>query len=136
MHNIKEIRKDFNVFAKSLEKRSINVDFKNLQKLDEQNRELIQKKEALEKEKKNISKSKDEAMFKRSKEISLDLEKISENQKNVKSELDNILSNIPNIPHSDVPNGKDENDNIEISKSGKIPNFDFKPKSHYELGEK
>ena len=33
MHNIKEIRKDFNVFAKSLEKRSINVDFKNLQKL-------------------------------------------------------------------------------------------------------
>lgn len=136
MHNIKEIRKDFNVFAKSLEKRSINVDFKNLQKLDEQNRELIQKKEALEKEKKDISKSKDEAMFKRSKEISLDLEKISENQKNVKSELDNILSNIPNIPHSDVPNGKDENDNIEISKSGKIPDFDFKPKSHYELGEK
>ena len=96
----------------------------------------VQKKEALEKEKKDISKSKDEKMFKRSKEISLDLEKISENQKNVKSELDNILSNIPNIPHSDVPNGKDENDNIEISKSGKIPDFDFKPKSHYELGEK
>ena len=67
-------------------------------------------------------------MFKRSKEISLDLEKISENQKNVKNELDNILSNIPNIPHSDVPNGKDENDNIEISKSGKILDFDFKPK--------
>ena len=57
MHNIKEIRKDFNVFAKSLEKRAINIDFKNLQKLDEQNRELIQKKEALEKEKKDISKS-------------------------------------------------------------------------------
>ena len=34
MHNIKEIRKDFNVFSKSLEKRAINVDFKNLQKLD------------------------------------------------------------------------------------------------------
>ena len=100
MHNLKDIRKDFTVFAKSLEKRSINVDFKNLQKLDEQNRQLIQKKEALEKEKKDISKSKDETMFKRSKEISLDLEKISENQKKVKIELDNILSNIPNIPHS------------------------------------
>ena len=46
------------------------------------------------------------------------------------------MSNIPNIPHDDVPIGKDENDNIEISKSGKIPEFDFKPKSHYELGEK
>ena len=135
MHNIKEIRKDFSVFAQSLEKRSVNIDFKNLQKLDEQNRELIQQKESLEKEKKDISKSKDEAMFKRSKEISSDLEKISDNQKKVKKELDDILSNIPNIPHADVPNGKDENDNIEISKSGIIPNFDFKPKSHYELGE-
>ena len=67
MHNIKEIRKDFTVFAQSLEKRSVKIDFKNLQKLDEQNRELIQQKESLEKEKKDISKSKDEAMFKRSK---------------------------------------------------------------------
>ena len=78
MHNIKEIRKDFTVFAQSLEKRSVKIDFKNLQKLDEQNRDLIQKKEALEKEKKDISKSKDESLFKKSKEISSDLEKISE----------------------------------------------------------
>ena len=77
MHNLKDIRKDFTVFAKSLEKRSINLDVKNLQKLDEENRQLIQKKETLEKEKKDISKSKDEKMFKKSKEISLDLEKIS-----------------------------------------------------------
>tara|TARA_B100001063_G_scaffold221602_1_gene227418 strand:- start:21 stop:1280 length:1260 start_codon:yes stop_codon:yes gene_type:complete len=136
MHNIKDIRKDYSAFAKSLEKRSIKVNFTNLQKLDEQNRNLIQKKEALEKEKKDISKSKDESLFKKSKEISIDLEKISENQKKIKVELDNILMNIPNIPHSDVPDGKDENDNIEISKKGKIPEFDFKPKSHYELGEK
>ena len=81
MHNIKDIRKDFIAFAKSLEKRSINIDFANLQKLDEQNRDLIQKKEALEKEKKDISKSKDESLFKKSKEISTNLEKISENQK-------------------------------------------------------
>ena len=136
MHNIKDIRKDYSAFAKSLEKRSIKVNFNNLQKLDEQNRNLIQKKEAMEKEKKDISKSKDESLFKRSKEISIDLEKISENQKKIKVELDNVLMNIPNIPHPDVPDGKDENDNIEVSKKGKIPEFDFIPKSHYELGEK
>jgi seryl-tRNA synthetase len=136
MHNIKDIRKDYSAFAKSLEKRFIKVNFNNLQKLDEQNRNLIQKKEALEKEKKDISKSKDESLFKRSKEISIDLEKISENQKKIKVELDNVLMNIPNIPHPDVPDGKDENDNIEVSKKGKIPEFDFIPKSHYELGEK
>ena len=135
MHNLKEIRKDFSKFERDLEKRSVKIDFNNLKKLDELNRDLIQKKENLEKEKKDISKSKDESLFKKSKEISAELEKISEQQKNTKTELDNILSSIPNIPHQDVPNGKDENDNVEVLKAGKVPEFDFKPKSHYELGE-
>ena len=135
MHNLKEIRKNFSEFAKSLEKRSVNVDFANLEKLDELNRELIQKKESLENEKKEISKSKDESLFKKSKEISIELEKISENQKKTKIKLDEILSNIPNIPNFDVPDGKDESDNVEVLKSGKITEFDFEPKSHYELGE-
>ena len=136
MHNIKEIRKDFSKFQKSLEKRNINVDFEKIQKLDEQNRDLIQKKESLEKEKKDISKSKDESLFKKSKEISKELDKIVEDQKQIKFDLDSMLSSIPNIPHEDVPNGKDENDNKEILKSGEIPNLEFKPKTHYELGEK
>ena len=135
MHNLKEIRKDFSKFEKDLEKRSVKIDFDNLKKLDELNRDLIQKKENLEKEKKDISKSKDESLFKKSKEISTELEKITEQQKNTKTELDNILSSIPNIPHQDVPNGKDENDNVEVLKAGKVPEFEFKPKSHYELGE-
>ncbi len=135
MHNLKEIRKDFSKFEKDLEKRSVKIDFNNLKKLDELNRDLIQKKENLEKEKKDISKSKDESLFKKSKEISTELEKISEQQKNTKIDLDNILSSIPNIPHKDVPNGNDENDNVEVLKAGKVPEFDFKPKSHYELGE-
>ncbi len=135
MHNLKEIRKDFSKFEKDLEKRSVKIDFNSLKKLDELNRDLIQKKENLEKEKKDISKSKDESLFKKSKEISTELEKITEQQKNTKTELDNILSSIPNIAHQDVPNGKDENDNLEVLKAGKVPEFDFKPKSHYELGE-
>jgi len=135
MHNLKEIRKDFVAFKKALEKRSINIDFNKLQELDIKNREFIQKKETLEKEKKDISKSKDKSLFTKSKEISLAIEKITDQQKLVKDDLEKILSNIPNIPHSDVPDGKDENDNVEVSKSGEIPKFDFKPKSHYELGE-
>ena len=135
MHNLKEIRKDFPGFEKALEKRSLKIDFKKLQKLDEENRNLIQKKEAIEKEKKDISKSKDETLFKKSKELTFELDKLIDSQKKIKTELDNLLSNIPNIPHEDVPNGKDENDNVEVLKTGNIPKFDFKPKSHYELGE-
>ena len=120
MHNLKEIRKDFSNFEKSLEKRSLKINFNDLQKLDKLNRDLIQKKEALEKEKKDISKSKDESLFKKSKEISFELDNVSNKQKKIKIELENFLSNIPNIPHPDVPDGKDENDNVEISNQVKF----------------
>ena len=136
MHNLKEIRNDFDGFKKSLEKRSVNIDFTKLKDLDLKNRDLIHKKETLEKEKKDISKSKDKSLFAKSKEISLAIEKINTQQKIVKNDLEKILSIIPNIPNKDVPEGKDENDNVEINKFGKIPQFNFDPKSHYELGEK
>ena len=66
MHNLKEIRKDFDTFRKAIEKRSVEDNFEKLKDLDIKNRELIQKKEALEKEKKEISKSKDETLFAKS----------------------------------------------------------------------
>ena len=135
MHNLKEIRKDFDTFKKALEKRQIDLDLNKLKELDSKNRDFIQKRETLEKEKKDISKSKDKSLFTKSKEISSAIEKINEQQKSIKEDLEKILSNIPNIPHEDVPNGKNENDNVEINKFGKIPEFDFKPKSHYEIGE-
>ena len=136
MHNLKEIRKNFEFFKKALEKRSIDIDFDKLKDLDKKNREFIQKKEHLEQKKKEISKTQDKSLFAKSKEISSEIEKIDTQQKSIKIDLDNILSNIPNIPHKDVPLGKNENDNMELNKVGKIPEFSFKPKSHYELGEK
>ena len=135
MHNLKELRKNFDLFEKSLEKRSVDIDFKKLKDLDIQNRDLIQKKETLEKEKKDISKSKDKSLFAKSKQISQTIDDISEKQKQIKLDLEKLLSNIPNIPNVDVPIGKDENDNVEIVKSGEIPKFNFNPKSHFEIGE-
>ena len=135
MHNLKEIRKDFETFKKKIQKRSIHINLEKIKELDIRNREFIQKKETLEKEKKEISKSKDKSLYNRSKEITVSIDKILEEQRLIKSDLDRILSNIPNIPHSDVPEGKNESDNIEIDKSGVIPKFDFRPKTHYELGE-
>ena len=135
MHNIKDIRNNPDEFKKSLKKRFLDIDLDKILKLDKDNRKLIQEKEIFEKEKKDISKSKDKSLFKKSKDISLKIEKINDQLSTVKNELDEILSSIPNIPHTDVPVGKDENSNIEISKAGIIPNFTFKPKSHYQLGE-
>jgi seryl-tRNA synthetase len=135
MHNIKEIRNDTEAFKEALDKRFLNIDVDKILSLDETNRKYIQQKESLEKEKKDISKSKDKTLFEKSKNISIEIEKINTLQTAVKEQLETILSSIPNIPYLDVPIGKDENSNIEISKSGTIPKFTFKAKSHYELGE-
>ena len=135
MHNIKDIRDNLDNFKKLISKRNVKVETNNISELDKQNRTLIQNKELLEKEKKDISKKKDQNLFEKSKEISKNIEKISSDQSQVKFKLDEILSSIPNIPLDDVPEGKDENSNLEIEKSGEIKNFDFKPKSHIDLGD-
>jgi seryl-tRNA synthetase len=136
MHNIKDIRKDIDNFKNTIKNRNVDVDFDQILNLDEENRKLIQEKEKLEMEKKSISKSKDETLFEKSKEISNKIDDLSKNQKSVKDQLDQILSNIPNLPLNDVPVGKDENSNKEVVKSGEIKEMSFKPKSHYEIGEK
>ena len=136
MHNLKQIRENLEYFKKSLSHRNSEVDYDQILDLDKKNRQLIQEKEKFEMEKKNISKSKDESLFEKSKEISKQIENLSKKQKIIKNELDNLLSSIPNLPLNEVPVGKDENDNIEVAKSGEIKDFKFKPLSHYEIGEK
>mgnify|MGYP001374869248 FL=1 len=136
MHNIKDIRNNFEDFKNSIKHRNIDINLDEIIELDKKNRNFIHDKEKLEMEKKSISKSKDESLFKKSKEISIQIEELSKKQKIIKDKLDNILSSIPNVPLNDVPVGKDENDNKEVIKVGKINKFSFKPKSHYELGEK
>jgi len=135
MHNLKDLRSNFENFRKKISTRNIKIDFDEILLLDEKNRKLIQEKEAFEKDKKEISKLNDKSLFEKSKELSLKIEKLSIDQTTVKKQLDNIMSLIPNIPLDDVPIGTDEGSNKEVKKSGNIKKFDFKPKSHHELGE-
>ena len=135
MHNIKDIKSNLEVFIKNISKRNFKIDEKLLLSLDNKNRDLIQKKEKLEQEKKIISKGGDKSLFEKSKKLSSEIEQISSEQLKIKNELDSFLSNIPNLPLDDVPEGKDESHNSEIEKKGKIPEFRFKPKSHSELGD-
>jgi len=135
MHDIKLIRKNPNYFTKKISDRNIKIDLNSLLKLDLKNRELIKEKETLEQEKKNISIKKDKNQFNRSKEISSQINKINKDQISTKNELTTLLSSIPNIALDEVPLGEDEKNNKEIKVVGKIPNFDFKPLSHDQLGE-
>ncbi len=51
------------------------------------------------------------------------------------AELDNALASIPNTPLDEVPDGADENDNVEVARWGEPRVFDFMPKEHFEIGE-
>ena len=135
MHNLKEIRSNLKNFEDKIKQRNSDIDIKALQNLDGKNRNLIQKKEKLEQEKKIISKSKDSSLFKKSKDLSKEIDNIYKEQISVQASLDEILCQLPNLALEDVPVGKDESSNKVISENGKINNFSFKAKSHYDLGK-
>ena len=69
MHNLKSIRENPDVFRKRISSRNVDINLDELLNLDKKNREIIQKKEKLEQEKKIISKTKDKSQFKKSKKI-------------------------------------------------------------------
>jgi seryl-tRNA synthetase len=53
----------------------------------------------------------------------------------IDQELRTLLAGIPNVPHESVPVGQSADDNKEVRKWGKLPEFGFTPKPHWELGE-
>ena len=136
MHNIKLLREKPDFFKKKFQERNIKLNIDDLLNLDKKNREIINKKEKLEQERKIISKNKDEEKFKKSKQISNEIKKLENDLEVLKDGINKILYFLPNIALDDVPIGSDEKFNKELRKVGKIPNFKLKPKSHYEIGKK
>ena len=134
MHNLKELRKNLEINKKKFKDRNLDFNIDEFKRVDKVNRELINKKELLEQEKKVLSKSKDSSNFEKSKKISLLIEEISIKQLKAKKEVDNIIFNLPNLANDDVPIGKDEKSNKLIKKFGTLKKFSFKAKSHVDLG--
>jgi len=135
MHNIKDIRLNSENFINFLKGRNSDIDINELLLLDKSNRDLIKKKELLEQEKKKISKTKDQSLFKKSINLSKQIDELEIKNNEFKTKIDALLSNLPNLPLKDVPVGKDETNNKIIYQKGIVPKFEFKPKSHEELGK-
>ncbi len=136
MHNIKELRKNLNTFKKKLLDRNFDLNTDLFKSLDDKNRKLISEKEKLEQEKGVLSKSKDRSNFEKSKKISEEISKLSQEQLIAQNKLNELMHILPNIAYSDVPIGENEKSNKIIDKFGKIKEFNFKPRSHIEIGSK
>ncbi|MCU0641875.1 MAG: serine--tRNA ligase [Candidatus Margulisbacteria bacterium] len=69
------------------------------------------------------------------KELSNSIKDREEEQKRFENELNNILLNVPNVPHADVPPGKSGKDNPVVREWGEKPKFNFTPRPHDEVGK-
>jgi len=70
------------------------------------------------------------------KELKAQIASIDSETSDLKSKLSSEASKIPNMAHPDAPIGKEDKENFQIKVCGTVPNFDFKPLDHVEIGEK
>ena len=134
MLNLKDLRKNLDIHKKKLKERNVEFDLDSFSRKDSLNRDLIIKKEKLEQEKKILSKSKDQDNFIKSKKISEELSILTKKQNDSQNDLNETLYSLPNLALNDVPVGNDDSFNKLIKKVGDIRNYNFKVKSHIELG--
>ncbi len=139
----KQLRLDIKAVANALKKRYFYFDVDQLLEL-EGNRKKIQietqnlqnlrnmQSKAIGKAK--VSGEDVKSLLKNVLDLSAKLHLAKSNLQLIQSEIDVIILSMPNIPHHSVPNGKSEEDNIEVSKWGKLGKYDFDVKDHVGLG--
>ncbi|MCD6163364.1 MAG: serine--tRNA ligase [candidate division Zixibacteria bacterium] len=144
MLDMKFIRENPNLIKKAVADKNENSDIDAILELDSRRRVLIGEKETLEAKRNKVSK--EIAAAKKQKQDASELiadmrrvgEKISEQTekfRNIENQLHEKLLMVTNIPHDDVPVGKDEADNKIIEYVGEKKGFDFKVRPHWEIGE-
>jgi seryl-tRNA synthetase len=147
MLDIKLIRENPDPVRKDLEKRGDKERLDYLKKLIKHDREWRENLQALEslRMERNILTEKIASLKKAGKPASNELERVrgipgkikelESRDVQLKEKADFYLMRIPNLLHHSVPIGKDDSENVEVRKAGKIPHFGFKPRNHAEIAE-
>ncbi|MBL8754353.1 MAG: serine--tRNA ligase [Planctomycetes bacterium] len=76
-----------------------------------------------------------EAFLGKQKEKKAEMQALEEREKQLRAELEQQLGLIPNVPDGDVPDGKDDSENVEVRRIGTVREFGFAPRAHYDIGE-
>lgn len=137
------LRKNPELAAQRLKLRGFDLDVERLKELDAQRRSYQVRTEALQKERNQASKAIGQAkargedageLMARMKEVNDELDASSALLQQVQDELTSLLRTIPNLPHESVPGGSDEDDNEEVRRWGKVPEFPYTPLDHVDVG--
>jgi len=144
MLDIKWIRENPEATKEGIKNKKAQGDVDRILELDDKRRELLQKAETLKADRNRFSKEvntlkregKDaDELIAKTREIGAQIKELDETLKEVATELSDQMDRLPNMPHSSVPIGLSEEENVEIKSWGDIPSFDFKLRDHMELGE-
>ncbi|AUC55016.1 serine--tRNA ligase [Sagittula sp. P11] len=144
MHDIRAIRENPETWDAALSRRGAEPMSSAILALDADRRAAILAAETAQadqnKASKDVGKAKasgDEAEFERLRalvaEKKAEVAEMQEKAKALDAQLTDLLLGVPNLPLAEVPDGADENDNVEIRRWGEPRSFDFAPKEHYEL---
>jgi seryl-tRNA synthetase len=136
MLDIKFIRENPDIVKAAIKNRNLKLDIREVLGLDSERRKILIEVEGLKAEKNTISKKgkPDKAIIDRMKALSQKIDDLDIKVEEIYKKLGNLLLYIPNIPHNSIPIGSLEN-NKEVKKWGELRKFDFKPKTHIEIGE-
>lgn len=134
MLDIKYIRENPEEVKKNTKNRGVKVDIDKFLKFYKQFTESLQKIDQLRAKKNQIKGKPSEKELKDLKKTKEEREKLQEDLLTAETGWRQILVQIPNLTHPKSPIGKDESANKELEVHGKPTKFDFKPKSHEELG--
>ena len=143
MLEIKFVRQNLSQVQKVLNERGLNVDLETFNRCDQERRAILQDIEGL-RHQRNVVSDQIAGMKKAGEDASARVAEMREVASRIK-ELDKelarnedrvqqILLELPNVPHASVPRGKDESDNPVMKTVGELPEFGFKSKPHWELG--
>jgi len=138
MIDIKILREKPQLVKENCQRRKCTVDIDLLINKDQQYRKLVQQIQNMRNERNNLSKQcRDNPDARQQvKELKTTLTKQEKEMNQLKTEVDSLLSWLPNFLAEDVPNGDDDDANQELRIVGNKPKFTFKPLDHQELGEK
>ncbi|MEP2101186.1 MAG: serine--tRNA ligase [Parasphingorhabdus sp.] len=145
MHDLKTIRENAADFDAALARRGVEPVAATILTLDEENRSLATKlqvgqarrneaSKAIGKAKGQGDEETAQALMAEVSELKASLPAMEEQGRELAGKLRDVLAGLPNLPLSDVPEGADEEDNVEVDRWGTPRTFDFEPREHSDLG--
>jgi len=143
--DLKYIRENVETVKKAVKAKADKVDVDVILSLDKKRRDIISEVEQLKEERNKRSKEIAELkkrgeepveLLGQMKELSSRVKDFDQDLQKIHADLNELLLQVPNIPHDSVPVGEDESDNVFVRSWSEPRDFDFEPRPHWELGER